>query len=846
MSAAKHTLLALALIVIGAGSVGAADLVALSPSTWDRYAPAGKEVDAIHGDFVLANDAILAVVANPIRGRHANMGIRDVSGAIIDLTRRDAQSDQLGAYWPGGPRAALRFAGVDARAPRVYETADPKSLFIQAKSVTLKCMAEPKPGEPDVTVAYTLADGSPYVLVESTFHNGSTAPTSIDLIDVLRAERSFEKSPDGTSSLFWVHDKWFGQAYGVQGEGLEILSGSSAISSNLRLVVDGKSRLTLQPGESRTITRRLIPGANTLDVRAAAESLTAKSVRTDTIEVVDASGAGIAGADVQLNVEGKPYAAGRTDASGQLHFTIIANRIDGSVRSAAHGSKTFTLGASGKPTVVTLESAGVVAAEITDETGGKIPCKVQFRGVDGTPTPDFGPDSGEFRVKNLVYSASGSFKQPLAPGKYDVIVSYGPEYDAVFTQVDVERGKTADLKARLVRSVKTPGWISTDYHSHSSPSGDNSSSQLGRVLNLLCEQVEFAPCTEHNRVSTYIPHLERLGVIGRMATCCGIELTGKPLPINHQNAFPIVMRPGVQDNGGPTPDDDPEVQIARLALWDQGADKLVQVNHPDIGWMFYDRDGNQQPDKGYHGMHGQMDVIEIHPPHLIFESAVVKAQNQVHNNTIFNWLQLLNQGKRIPGVVNTDAHYNFHGSGWLRNYVKSPTDDPAKVETLDVVHASEKGHLIMTNGPYLEVSVKAGETVAIAGDDLKAPGGSASLHVRVQCPNWFDVDRVQVFLNGRPEPTLNFTRSEHSEKFSDATVKFESTLPLTLQGDTHVIVATIGERSKLGEVMGPDHRAEKPVAVSNPIFVDVDGQGFKPNGDTLGAPLPVKASSGGH
>jgi hypothetical protein len=30
-----------------------------------------------------------------------------------------------------------------------------------------------------------------------------------------------------------------------------------------------------------------------------------------------------------------------------------------------------------------------------------------------------------------------------------------------------------------------------------------------------------------------------------------------------------------------------------------------------------------------------------------------------------------------------------------------------------------------------------------------------------------------------------------------------------------------------------------PMAVSNPIYVDVDGGGFKPNGDTLGAPLPT-------
>src|SRR5262249_31114054 len=216
-------------------------------------------------------------------------------------------------------------------------------------------------------------------------------------------------------------------------------------------------------------------------------------------------------------------------------------------------------------------------------------------------------------------------RRDLGPGSYDVIVSYGPEYDAAFTRLDVERGKEATLEAKLVRSVRTEGWISTDFHSHSSPSGDNTSSQLGRVLNLLCEHVEFAPCTEHNRLSTYEPHLRRLGAEGRMATCVGMELTGRPLPLNHQNAFPLIMRPNTQDNGAPTSDDDPEIQIERLALWDGGSEKLVQVNHPDMGWMFGDRNGDGRRDAGFAGMHGKMDVIEVHPPHEIFDKPTRRA-----------------------------------------------------------------------------------------------------------------------------------------------------------------------------------------------------------------------------
>jgi hypothetical protein len=194
-------------------------------------------------------------------------------------------------------------------------------------------------------------------------------------------------------------------------------------------------------------------------------------------------------------------------------------------------------------------------------------------------------------------------------------------------------------------------------------------------------------------------------------------------------------------------------------------------------------------------------------------------------------------------VVNTDAHYNFHGSGWLRNYLRSPTDDPAEIRTLDVVRAAERGRLVMTNGPFLEVALRAGRGRSAAevgpGEDLYAPGGEATLHVRVQCPNWFDVDRVQVFVNGQPVESLNFTRKRSADRFADATVKFDQEIPLRLEGDAHVIVATIGEGSKLGPVMGPEHAGDLPVAVANPIFVDVDGGGFKANGDPLGK-LPVK------
>jgi hypothetical protein len=94
-------------------------------------------------------------------------------------------------------------------------------------------------------------------------------------------------------------------------------------------------------------------------------------------------------------------------------------------------------------------------------------------------------------------------------------------------------------------------------------------------------------------------------------------------------------------------------------------------------------------------------------------------------------------------------------------------------------------------------------------------------------------------LNGRPSEELNFSRRSHPDRFGPTAVKFDQQIPFHLKSDTHVIVVAIGEHSKLGPVMGPEHADDRPIAVSNPIFVDIDGGGFKANLDSLGE-LPVK------
>jgi hypothetical protein len=370
-------------------------------------------------------------------------------------------------------------------------------------------------------------------------------------------------------------------------------------------------------------------------------------------------------------------------------------------------------------------------------------------------------------------------------------------------------------------------------------------------LNLLCEQIEFAPCTEHNRVSSYEAHLDVLAAHSLMATCPGIELTGSVFTVNHQNAFPLRAHPRTQDGGGPLTDPHPAVQIERLALWDEASEKLVQQNHPDIVQLLADKDLDGKADGGFREVFGRMDVIEVQPPASILSPPDPNAQDPSKRNRIFHWLQLLNLGYRIPGVVNTDAHYNHHGSGFVRNYIKSSTDDPARVHVLDLVRAAERGNMIMSSGPFLEVSLSAagatangqargeGPATATAGELIKAPGGQGTLTIRVQCPNWLDVNRVLVLYNGRPAKGLDLRRRDHSDGFAEGTVKFHRTLSLDFASDTHVIVVAAGEGLGLGPIAGPQHEHDMPVAVSNPIYVDVDGNGFEASGDLLEWALPI-------
>ena len=413
MARSPHRLLALGLLAALATPARAADLVTLSPQTWERYIPQGKEVDGIYGDFALANDQLVSVVANPRRGRNANMTVREVGGCLIDLTRRDRQSDQLSAFYPDAQLRDLKFAGIDVEAPRMYEAAELDRVFVQARRVTLRLVAAPREKAPDVEVSYTLEDGWPYVLVTSTFSNRGNTAIDVDLLDSIRADHSFESSPEVPADLFWAYDKHFGQAYGVVADGHDILGANARMLLLRYRDRNGKVAVRLAPGDTYRLTRRIIPGANLFDVRRVADDLAGTGGHSLQLVVKDTAGRPVPEADVVLASDGKPHAWGRTDDERTLLLTAGNAPDTLTVSAIGRGSKEISLA----PEIPEV-SVGRIARGRGDRgpdhatiRGRTIPCKVQFIGRDGTKSPDFGPDSGEHAIKNVYYSHDGRFRR---------------------------------------------------------------------------------------------------------------------------------------------------------------------------------------------------------------------------------------------------------------------------------------------------------------------------------------------------------------------------------------------------------------------------------------------------
>jgi hypothetical protein len=248
-----------------------------------------------------------------------------------------------------------------------------------------------------------------------------------------------------------------------------------------------------------------------------------------------------------------------------------------------------------------LKRAALLAVEVADETGRRVPAKVTVEGAfdaryAGRDPKDFlydyrlgdpyrptelSPGSLRYIETTLRAGADGRAQGEVRPGHYRLTVSRGPAYSADVHEVDLVAGSLTRVGARVQRVLPLDGRISADLHVHAQGSVDSDVKWEDRALSYAAEGVDYLAMTEHNYVHDLQPEIDLLGLTDFVRASAGLELTS--LEAGHWNAYPLNY-----DVGRTTHGSFEWFRRTPQALFDDlrahgkygPQDVIVQVNHP--------------------------------------------------------------------------------------------------------------------------------------------------------------------------------------------------------------------------------------------------------------------------
>lgn len=544
-----------------------------------------------------------------------------------------------------------------------------------------------------------------------------------------------------------------------------------------------------------------------------------------------------AGTRVQLLLrDGTPLVQGRPDTTGRVIVPITPVRSgapprDVYLQASAWGhapSDRYAVVRAGARVRLEIPRGGRMRVTIVDADGHRIPARMRITGVDGTKSPDLGPEYRAGGALDAVITIDGDVTVPLEPGKYRVLVSRGPEWTLFEERVEVTETFRPHVEAAL-RHVVDPGeWVGCDFHLHAAPSPDSQVTLRDRVASLVAEGVRFAVATDHNHVTDYAPVIAEMNVTG-LGSIPGVEVTTWDPAFGHFNAYPFPPDTSRPANGAPRYQGLRAVDLFD-ALHSIDPEMIVQVNHPRLegGIGYFDVYGfDAVTGVAADGFSSDFDVLEVW-------NGFDLARAEQTERDFREWLTLVARGARVVATGNSDSHkVRYQWAGYPRTYVRVPGG--AADDGLAVVRALREGRAFVTSGPFLEADV-GGEG---PGATVAARDGKIALHVVVRAPEWIDVTDVEIFVGGERTESITIVpesrrgrrdaarnaRSTRPAPAAGAPVRFDRTIEVPVARDTFVVVRALGKET-LDDYFGRD--GIPPRAFTNPIFVDADGDGAVP------------------
>ncbi len=471
-----------------------------------------------------------------------------------------------------------------------------------------------------------------------------------------------------------------------------------------------------------------------------------------------------------------------------------------------------------------------------------VPMSLYFFGFGDTATPEFGNDLLGFTEQGV--SLPGMMRRnridlagvdsdleaiDLPPGQYRVLTARGLEFDVKEYLLTVVAGKTSQLPIVSPKRIWYGGdWHSADLHVHSGASFDSILPFDERLRSFVAQGAEVLVASEHNRLIDQRSRVAALGLEGKVQVVTGSELTGmsrtaKALTtVGHSNAFPLTAKP-MEFAGGSPQVEDRALREVIAGVREQSPNAIFQLNHPraanpiDADLAFFDHlsvgkryDPMQSlesfnnksllapdPVSGFRDI--DFDVIEV------LNGAEFAVYSQIRDD----WFSLLNQGARRAATGNSDSHGLRSVVAAPRNYVYVPNSN--KQLPLDegaFVDAVRAGHSFATTGPLLAVTLRDAYSEVGMGDTFS--GRRGELHVQIDAAPWVTVDTLTLWVNGEIYRQLKVAVGDHK------------VIEIIASEDSYVVVEVSGQPSAVYRALMPDLA---PLALSNPIYIDADGNG---------------------
>lgn len=237
-----------------------------------------------------------------------------------------------------------------------------------------------------------------------------------------------------------------------------------------------------------------------------------------------------------------------------------------------------------------------------------------------------------------------------------------------------------------------------------------------------------------------------------------------------------------------------------------------------------------------------------------------------------DWFHFLDVGFDKTAVGNSDSHNLVNEIGSPRNFIASSTDSVQALDPQELNRSIKQGRVVVSSGPMIDFRIITGHGSALIGDTISSDGGPIKAWLRVQTASWFKVDRIEIWSNSRlikrlfpDKPKEEITDFEGEidlgtpaqdawylviayglndpeqlapvyKRHPYGDILFSTVISLGAQQ----LLASFGSlldllppglldlESLLGALELPDSFPVFPWAATNPIRVDINGDGFTP------------------